>query len=240
MRLTDDCRSDFVYMVPPFLAYYGVTTRNRTMLAESYNQIRLYRNYLRDSKQGMWKHIVLGPSGNDEGFWSTGGQLLVTHRLPTTLTLLFLGNGWAAAGILRVIATMRQSEYSNTFKNEQKDLGNWVKEIHSSMYKHLVRPYLRVLPSIHLIQLSPSRTKRTYSQTTPTNPQQAKATFTTQHPPHSSPAQSTAPPSSSANTPTSPTPSARGSQYQTPPTPLQMAMGRQASTIIRILRRTGG
>jgi len=67
-----------VYMVPPFLAYYGVTTRNRTMLAESYNQIRLYRNYLRDSKQGMWKHIVLGPSGNDEGFWSTGGQLVVT------------------------------------------------------------------------------------------------------------------------------------------------------------------
>jgi len=67
-----------VYMVPPFLAYYGVTTRNRTMLAESYNQIRLYRNYLRDSKQGMWKHIVLGPSGNDEGFWSTGRQLVVT------------------------------------------------------------------------------------------------------------------------------------------------------------------
>ena len=228
-----------MYMVPPFLAYYGVTTRNRTMLAESYNQIRLYRNYLRDPKQGMWKHIVLGPSGNDEGFWSTGGQLLVTHRLPTKLTLLFLGNGWAAAGILRVIVTMRQSEYSNTFKNEQKDLGNWVKEIHSSMYKHLVRPYLRVSRSIHLIRTLRRRIKRTYSQTTPTNPQQAKATSTTQHPPHSSPAQSTAPPSSSANTPTSPTPNARGSPYQTPPTP-RTRTGRRASTTTRILRRMGG
>ena len=152
----------------------------------------------------------------------------------------FLGNGWAAAGMLRVIATMRQSEYSNTFKNEQKDLGNWVKEIHSSMYKHLVSPYLRILPSIHLIRTSPSRIKRTYSQTTPTNPQQAKATFTTQHPPRSSRAQSTAPPSSSANTPTSPTPNARGSRYQTPPTPLRTRTGRRASTTTRILRRAGG
>jgi len=67
-------------------------------------------------------------------------------QIANNINSFFLGNGWAAAGILRVIATMRQSEYSNTFKNEQKDLGNWVKEIHSSMYKHLVRPY----PEFHL------------------------------------------------------------------------------------------
>ena len=59
-------------MVPPFLAYYGVTTRNWTMVLEAYNQIQLYRNYLRDPLQGMWRHVLLGPSWNDPGFWSTG------------------------------------------------------------------------------------------------------------------------------------------------------------------------
>ncbi|KAF8808899.1 Six-hairpin glycosidase [Phlegmacium glaucopus] len=110
--------SDFVYMVPPFLAYYGVLSRNRTLLGESYNQIKLYRNYLRDPTQSMWRHVLLGTSGNDEGFWSTG-------------------NGWAAAGMLRVLATIRQSEYANTFKTEQNDLSNWVREIHSGIYPHL-------------------------------------------------------------------------------------------------------
>ncbi|KAF8152554.1 Six-hairpin glycosidase-like protein [Crassisporium funariophilum] len=110
--------SDFVYMVPPFLAYYGVVTRNRSVVEESYNQIKLYRNYLRDPKQNLWKHILLGSSGNDQGFWSTG-------------------NGWAAGGMLRVLATMKRSEYANTFKNEQNDLANWVREIHSGMYPHL-------------------------------------------------------------------------------------------------------
>lgn len=66
-------RSDFVYMVPPFLAYYGVLTQNSTLLWEAYQQINLYRNYLRDtSANNLWKHILLGKSGNDEGHWSTG------------------------------------------------------------------------------------------------------------------------------------------------------------------------
>jgi hypothetical protein len=65
-------RSDFIYMVPPFLAYYGVMSRNRTLLNEAYTQIMLYRNHLFDPTESMWKHILLGVSGNDEGFWSTG------------------------------------------------------------------------------------------------------------------------------------------------------------------------
>lgn len=50
-----------------------------------------------------------------------------------------IGNGWAAAGMLRVLATIQHSEYANTMKNEQKDLANWVKEIHVAMYSNLVR-----------------------------------------------------------------------------------------------------
>lgn len=79
-------RSDFVYMVPPFLAYYGVTTRNRTMLLEGYNQIKLYRNYLRDPNQSMWMHVLLGPSGNDPGFWSTGVSSVVSECLTFKMT----------------------------------------------------------------------------------------------------------------------------------------------------------
>lgn len=65
--------SDSTFMVPPFLAYYGVTTNNQSMVGEAYNQIKLYRNYLRDDS-GAWKHILLG-SFNDTGIWSTGASL---------------------------------------------------------------------------------------------------------------------------------------------------------------------
>ncbi|KAG6872500.1 hypothetical protein C0995_009256 [Termitomyces sp. Mi166 len=111
--------SDFVYMVPPFLAYYGMITQNRTLLLEAYNQISLYRSYLRDtSANNLWKHVLLGMSGNDEGHWSTG-------------------NAWAAAGMLRVLGTYKNSQYSNTLKSQQKDLAAWVLEIHAAMYPHL-------------------------------------------------------------------------------------------------------
>ena len=60
-------------MVPPFLAYYGVTTSNQTLLSEAYNQIKLYRNYLFDSQTNLWRHITLG-SSTDEGHWSTGAS----------------------------------------------------------------------------------------------------------------------------------------------------------------------
>ena len=60
-------------MVPPFMAYYGVTTRNRTLLVDAYNQIRLYRSYLCDpDADNLWKHIVLGVNASDLGHWSTG------------------------------------------------------------------------------------------------------------------------------------------------------------------------
>jgi len=59
-------------MVPPFLAYYGVMTRNKSAVAESYNQIRLYRKYLRDQgTNNLWRHMVFGDS-QDKGHWATG------------------------------------------------------------------------------------------------------------------------------------------------------------------------
>ncbi|KAL5522252.1 hypothetical protein ACEPAF_2109 [Sanghuangporus sanghuang] len=120
--------SDFVYMVPPFLAYYGVLTSNRTMVEEAYNQIKLYRSYLLsnsnsdsdddDDNHQLWQHVVLGSDFEDLGLWSTG-------------------NGWVAAGMLRVLGTIQNSEYGNAMKSEIKDLRNWVDEIHDGMYSYM-------------------------------------------------------------------------------------------------------
>lgn len=60
-----------MYMIPPFLAYYGVVTRNRKIVDEAYIQTKLYRGHLKN-KQGMWRHI----SGIDPGCWSTGVFIL--------------------------------------------------------------------------------------------------------------------------------------------------------------------
>ncbi|KAI9439009.1 glycoside hydrolase family 105 protein [Lactarius indigo] len=111
--------SDSVYMVPPFLAYYGITTGNQSMLQEAYNQVKLYRSYLGDmSAGGLWRHIVLGADGTDPGHWSTG-------------------NAWAAAGMLRVLGTLKSSPFSQDFSGQIQELGDWVAEIHSAMYPHL-------------------------------------------------------------------------------------------------------
>ncbi|KAL5480262.1 hypothetical protein ACEPAI_1532 [Sanghuangporus weigelae] len=118
--------SDFVYMVPPFLAYYGVLTSNRSMVEEAHNQIRLYRSYLlsdsdsddSDDDHRLWRHVLLGSDFQDAGFWSTG-------------------NGWAAAGMLRVLGTIQNSQYRNAMKGEVRDLRNWVNEIHDGMYLYM-------------------------------------------------------------------------------------------------------
>ncbi|KAF8157098.1 hypothetical protein B0H34DRAFT_859672 [Crassisporium funariophilum] len=82
--------ADFVYMVPPFLAYYGAATNNASVLSASVDQCRLYRQILRANTTGvavgLWEHII-GPQNADPGIWSTG-------------------NAWAAAGMTRVLATV--------------------------------------------------------------------------------------------------------------------------------------
>ncbi|KAI6111803.1 Six-hairpin glycosidase-like protein [Pisolithus croceorrhizus] len=111
--------SDFVYMAPPFFAYYGVLTGNQSLVQEAYHQVSLYRKYLRDPKaNNIWKHIQLGLYGTDNGHWSTG-------------------NGWAAAGMLRVLSTIKQSQFSSSMESQQQDLADWVQEIHDGMYPNL-------------------------------------------------------------------------------------------------------
>ncbi|KAG8819424.1 hypothetical protein FRC18_012092 [Serendipita sp. 400] len=108
--------SDFIYMVPPFLAYYGALHENKTLMDEAFNQISLYRDKLHDGDSGnLWRHIVLGGDGEDAGRWSTG-------------------NGWAAMGMLRVLGTYKASSLSRDYGDKIGTLEGWVDEILHGMY----------------------------------------------------------------------------------------------------------
>jgi len=101
---------DFVYMVPPFLASYGVATHDDSFLDEAVLQCQLYRDVLTTSIliegdesdsydenatcKGLWMHVASHPTKlpsdvccNDPGVWLTS-------------------NAWAVAGITRVLATL--------------------------------------------------------------------------------------------------------------------------------------
>lgn len=131
--------SDFVYMVPPFLAFYGVATGNESLLTEAVKQCRLYRQYLKDNgsdTDGLWRHILLG-RGTDTGFWSTGELHSLCALLRRAITS-FSGNAWAAAGMTRVLATIAASPHSSSFKSEQQDLVQWTNEIQSAIVNWVV------------------------------------------------------------------------------------------------------
>ncbi|KAJ3924333.1 MAG: hypothetical protein NXY57DRAFT_1045021, partial [Lentinula lateritia] len=94
--------ADWMYMAPPFLAYYAADTYNTSLLHLAVDQCGLYRQALKSnltssvSYDGLWEYIV-GPQSSDFGLWGTG-------------------NGWASAGMARVLATT-------------KLLGIWIQEI---------------------------------------------------------------------------------------------------------------
>lgn len=76
-------RADFIYMAPPFIAYFGALQNDSGGLALmqiAYDQIRLYRSALFDSNVSLWRHIAMG-SSPDAGHWGTG-----------TLAFVFLMN----------------------------------------------------------------------------------------------------------------------------------------------------
>ncbi|KAF7313469.1 hypothetical protein HMN09_00502800 [Mycena chlorophos] len=104
--------ADFIYMVPPFLAYAGASSQDNDLLHSAYLQCALYRDVLQDPTTGLWQHII-GPENEDTGFWSTG-------------------DAWAAAGMARVLATiMRAPVLANDFYRETAigELTHWIREI---------------------------------------------------------------------------------------------------------------
>ena len=116
-------------MVPPFIAYFGAydqTGNKTTLLQAAYDQCRLYRKYLQDPTTKLWKHVVLG-SWQDNGLWGTG-------------------NAWAAAGMLRVLQTISNSDVSSSFLAQQQDLLGWIEEIVGAAWKYqvVIQPFVRI------------------------------------------------------------------------------------------------
>lgn len=90
----------FADMVPPFLAAYGVSQGNYTVLLEAFTQIKLYRSYLIDPEgSGLWRHVVLGNWG-DAGLWGTVSSRTSTRSSlrryadPTTFAGQRMGCCW--------------------------------------------------------------------------------------------------------------------------------------------------
>ncbi|KAI1388368.1 uncharacterized protein F4822DRAFT_443398 [Hypoxylon trugodes] len=89
--------ADFIYMAPPTLAYWAIQSDDEGLLNTAIQQCSLYQQVLgvpsdAQSAAGLWHHIV-GPQSQDLGIWSTG-------------------NGWAAAGMSRVLATAKKSRFA--------------------------------------------------------------------------------------------------------------------------------
>lgn len=113
-------RADFMYMAPPFIAYYGAATNNLSTLNVAVEQSELYRQILQTNNTwntGAWEHIinqVNGTGATDLGVWSTG-------------------NGWAAAGMTRVLATVMNAPIANENGDWQDDaiskLSGYIQEI---------------------------------------------------------------------------------------------------------------
>ena len=113
-------------MAPPFIADFGGYDQGgakTSLLQAAYDQCRLYRQYLQDNSTKLWKHIELG-SYQDNNLWATG-------------------NGWAAAGMLRVLQTIRLSDVGGSFADQQTDLLNWIEEIVKASWSYQVNTILR-------------------------------------------------------------------------------------------------
>lgn len=108
-------RSDFIYMAPPFIAYYAAATNDLGTLQTAVDQCGLYRDILQSGAtiSGAWKHIV-GSEDSDPGLWSTG-------------------NAWAAAGMTRVLATVMKApvaQSNGAWKGQAiAELSQYIQEI---------------------------------------------------------------------------------------------------------------
>jgi rhamnogalacturonyl hydrolase YesR len=112
--------ADFIYMAPPLLAYYGAVIGGGDgiwMLQQAYEQCSLYRDQLRDGSSGLWKHAALGTYYQDPNRWLTG-------------------NGWAAAGMIRVAESIKRSPIASDLQGQLSNLTSWVGEIVGAAWKH--------------------------------------------------------------------------------------------------------
>ena len=103
---------DSFYMAPPFLSAAGHHK-------EAIKQIRGFRNYLWDKKAQLFSHK-----------WNTEKQKF------TRKEFWGVGNGWAAAGMARVIKSLPQN-----MKTEKKELIKYTKQVLEGCLEHIREDY---------------------------------------------------------------------------------------------------
>ena len=91
---------DSLYMAPPFLASAGY-------FKESVKQIKGIRTVLWDTDKKLYSHI-----------WDDGNQTFINKKF------WGVGNGWAAAGITRVVKAL-----PNEMQSEKEELANYIHEV---------------------------------------------------------------------------------------------------------------
>lgn len=101
-------------MIHPSLAAWSVQKQDTTYVLEAARQAGLYRQILQAnttaSWKGLWTHIV-GPQSQTLGIWLTG-------------------NGWAAMGMSRVLATLvHWPTTASSSATQQANLKQWIYEI---------------------------------------------------------------------------------------------------------------
>lgn len=141
-------------MAPPFIAYFGALQNDdggQALLQIAYDQIRLYRDALFDADVSLWRHVTLG-TWQDSGHWATGAQAVLFSCEPATRTrphAFRAGNGWAAAGTMRVLATIKRSSFASAMQSQQDDLAQWVDEILTGVWYYQVRAELAALATAY-------------------------------------------------------------------------------------------
>lgn len=118
--------SDSAYMGPPFFAFYGLVTNNQTLVQMAFDQLRLQHKALARTEgtgRNLWHHIVRFPNARNKS-----DTQLIDARVWLT------GNGWAAAGMLRVAAIISQSPWTDKMKDQYHQLLDWAEDIVSATY----------------------------------------------------------------------------------------------------------
>jgi len=143
-------------MAPPFIAYFGALQGGdgeTNLLQIAYEQCSLYRDGLRD-EGGLWRHVAEGSwQDNTYVLQYLNDSFLITPRPDTGLQvykadLLYItvayrvyripGNGWAAAGMLRVLETLNHSSQAQNFVDHRTNLTSWIEEIIAAAWQHQV------------------------------------------------------------------------------------------------------
>lgn len=106
--------SDMGYMIPPFLAYLGLTTNNATLLGDALTQWSLESSALLDPSANLYRHVHYW----DTGFWLTG-------------------NGWMLSGLVRVLASIAKSPYAAQFKDQTDAAARTAANVFTALFNAL-------------------------------------------------------------------------------------------------------